>query len=167
MPRNPLIDEEDDQLSAKTETTKADPEPEDETPVKAAKKPAARAARAADADEEDDPPAKTRPARKESEGAYDPIMDERVWLILEDSKNIPPTGQFFGLNGRTWILRAGEPAHVPQAIVNLLDDAIEARPVFDTDGQKVIGYRDVLRFNYRIITEQQAKKLMPRQVQAA
>ncbi len=39
---------------------------------------------------------------------------EWVKIILSDDLKIPPTGQFFGINRRNYILRAGEEARVPK-----------------------------------------------------
>ena len=75
----------------------------------------------------------------------------RIRIMLEENDNIPPTGQFFGVNGRGYILRPGEEADVPEAIVNILDDAIMSVPYTDGGGT-VLGYRDKLRFPYRVIT---------------
>jgi hypothetical protein len=80
----------------------------------------------------------------------DPIEQPRVRIILEENENIPPTGQFFGANGRGYILRPGEAADVPQSILNILDTAVMATPIVD-GGNTVIGYRDKLRFPYRIV----------------
>lgn len=75
---------------------------------------------------------------------------DRVRIMLEESDDIPPTGQFFGLNGKGYILRPGEEADVPVGLLNVLDSAIYSVPIMG-DGQRVIGYKDRLRFPYRII----------------
>ena len=85
------------------------------------------------------------------DGAYDPITSPRVRIILERNATIPPTGQFFGVNGRSYILRPGEPADVPQEIVDVLNNAIEAVPERDPVSQQVVGYQNQLRFPYRIV----------------
>jgi len=74
----------------------------------------------------------------------------RIRIMLEENDNIPPTGQFFGVDGRGYILRPGEESEVPQGIINILDTAVMSTPVTG-DGGTVIGYRDKLRFPYRII----------------
>jgi hypothetical protein len=78
---------------------------------------------------------------------------EFVKIVLEDSDKIPPTGQFFGLNGRTWMLRAGEEARVPIGIIDILDNAVEAHPIKD-GSNRVVGYRNRHRFPYRVIREE-------------
>ena len=78
---------------------------------------------------------------------------EWVKIMLEDDPKIPPTGQFFGINGRTYILRAGEEARVPQGIIDVLDNAVEMHPV--KDGlNRTIGWRNRNRFPYRVIREE-------------
>jgi hypothetical protein len=77
--------------------------------------------------------------------------EETVTIILEDNENIPPTGQFISHNGRTWMLRSGEPAAVPLALVRILDDAVMDAPQVDPVTKQIVGYRKKLRFPYRII----------------
>ena len=85
-----------------------------------------------------------------------PVVQKRsdwVKIVLENNDKIPPTGQFFGLNGRTWILRTGEEARVPSGIIDILDNAIELRPVVDGWGRPV-GWKNQHRFGYRVIREE-------------
>ena len=80
--------------------------------------------------------------------------EKLVCIILEDNDEIPPTGQFFGADGRGSMLRSGEEAWVPQSILNILDCAITGQPV--TDGSNTVThYRPRLRFPYRIVTGRQ------------
>ena len=76
--------------------------------------------------------------------------ERRVRIILEENDNIPPTGQFFGAQGIGYVLRPGEEADVPMSIISILNTAIMSTPVLDS-GQRVVGYRDRLRFPYRVI----------------
>lgn len=79
------------------------------------------------------------------------VAERRTRIILEDNDQIGPSGQFFGADGKGYMLRPGEEADVPDSILNILDTAIGSVPVVDAT-QTVIGYRDRLRFPYRIIT---------------
>lgn len=79
----------------------------------------------------------------------------RVKIILEENDNIPPTGQFFGADGKGYVLRPGEKAEVPMSIISILNTAVMSTPVFG-DGQRVSGYRDRLRFPYRVILDEAA-----------
>lgn len=113
------------------------------------------------AGDEDAPAAKPpRPKRTETSAPglkatpqAKPSVKEEMWVIqLEENENIPPTGQFFGINGRSFILRAGEQARVPVGIVNVLNDAIVSVPNVDPVTMQVNGYRDKLRFPYRVVS---------------
>jgi hypothetical protein len=73
-----------------------------------------------------------------------------VRIMLEDSDKIPPTGQFFGLNGAGFMLRAGEEADVPTGIIEILDNAVESHAIKNGSNQ-VVGYRNRHRFPYRVI----------------
>lgn len=79
----------------------------------------------------------------------------RIRIILEENDQIPPTGQYFGVQGRGYVLRAGEEADVPMLIVDILNNAVQDIPVKD-QGDRIIGYRSRLRFPYRIINAQRA-----------
>jgi hypothetical protein len=73
-------------------------------------------------------------------------------IVLDDSDNIPPTGQFFGVNGRNWYLRAGEEVSVPQGIIDILDNAVEKHPIKD-GSNRVISYRNRHRFPYHVVND--------------
>lgn len=74
----------------------------------------------------------------------------RITIILEENDNIPPNGQFIAVNGRAFIVRPGVKVSVPEAVLSVLNDAVEKRPVTN-DGGVIIGYRDAMRFPYRIV----------------
>lgn len=77
--------------------------------------------------------------------------EKYVRIVLEDNENIPPTGQFFGINGRHFVLKPGVPAEVPESIINILNDAVQDVPDRDPITQQVVGYRKRLRFPYRVV----------------
>lgn len=95
--------------------------------------------------------ARVKAPPKKAAAAPPKEKEPHVWIRLEDNDKIPPTGQFFSLNGRTWVLRVGVPARVPQALLNVLNDATEAVPQLDSDGMKVTGFRERLRFAYTLV----------------
>lgn len=78
----------------------------------------------------------------------------RVRIMLEDSKDIPPTGQFFSADGVGYRLKPGVEADVPMSIISILDTAVMSEPILD-DNDKVTGYRDKRRFPYRVIVGEQ------------
>lgn len=97
-------------------------------------------------------PAKPAKAVKAKEAAVTEVIPaaKRVKIILEENDNIPPTGLFIGINGRSFLLRAGEEVEVPVEVVEVLNDAVEDVP--RTDGNNnVLDYRKKMRFPYRLI----------------
>lgn len=83
------------------------------------------------------------------------VVEKRIKIILEENDNIPPTGQFFGVQGKGYILRPGEVADVPMSIIGILNTAVQSVPILD-QGQRVTGYRDKLRFPYRVMSDMRA-----------
>lgn len=72
-------------------------------------------------------------------------------IMLERNQNISPGGQFFGHNGNGFMLQPGVEVEVPDEILEILDHAIEGRPVRDPQTNQVIDYEEGLRYPYRII----------------
>ena len=76
---------------------------------------------------------------------------DRVKIILEESDTIPPNGQYFGINGKGYIIRAGEEVSVPRGIIDILDNAVMTVAVTNPSTGRIIGHRDRLRFPYRLM----------------
>jgi hypothetical protein len=90
-------------------------------------------------------PAK-KPAKRSAPKQAEAVKRRKI--LLEDNEHIPPTGQFFSVNGRAYILEAGKPVDVPEEIVSVLNDAVQTFAITNSAGE-VIGYRDRLRFPFR------------------
>lgn len=82
--------------------------------------------------------------------------EPRVRIILEENDQIPPTGQFVGVNGVGYLVQPGVAVDVPESVLDVLDNAIMSVPVKDAN-DAVIGYRDRLRFPYRIVREKKSR----------
>lgn len=83
------------------------------------------------------------------------ITEPRVRIILEENDNIPPTGQFFGADGKGFMVKPGLPVDVPMSIINILNTSIMATPIIDPDTRQITGFRNRLRFPYRVIPPEQ------------
>ena len=94
-----------------------------------------------------------RPAKREKAAAKKAeATEERVRIMLEDNDQIGPAGQFIQVNGRSFQLQAGVEADVPRCVLDVLDHAVMGVPIKNASDQ-VIGFRERLRFPYRVITE--------------
>jgi hypothetical protein len=76
-------------------------------------------------------------------------MPDRVWIVLDDNDDIPPTGLFIGHNGTGFLLATGIPIPVPDYLLGILDDAIMDAPILDPQTKQVKGYRPRPRYTYR------------------
>lgn len=78
-------------------------------------------------------------------------MPELTKIILEENDAIPPTGLFVSHNGRSYLLMTGVEMDVPDGVLGILNDAIMSMPVIDPNNRKVIGFRDRMRYPYRVV----------------
>lgn len=92
-----------------------------------------------------------QPRAEVEQGVRKFYREDRVRIILEEQRGIPPTGQFFGLQGVGFMLKPGQPADVPVGIVDILNHAIESEPVVEDETMKVTRFRNRLRLPYRVI----------------
>jgi hypothetical protein len=85
---------------------------------------------------------------------------KRVWIMLTDSDQIPPTGQFIGHNGDGFMLRPNVPAHVPIELLDILNVAVWDAPIVDQITKQITGYTPRLRFPYQVVRAP-AKEALP------
>jgi hypothetical protein len=78
----------------------------------------------------------------------------RVKVILEDNDNIPPGGQFIQVDGVSYLLQPNMEANVPVNVLDVLDHAVMSVPVTD-ENRNITGYRDRLRFPYRVVRDRE------------
>lgn len=76
---------------------------------------------------------------------------DTVKIVLEENDEIPPTGLFVGLNGRGYLIRAGEEVSVPLGVAEILEHAITSVPQMDPQTRQVVGYRDRMRYPFRYV----------------
>lgn len=76
----------------------------------------------------------------------------RIKIILEDNDQIGPGGQFVSVDGMPYQLQPNHEIEVPVNVLDVLDHAITSVPVVD-ENKNVIGYRDRLRFPYRVVRD--------------
>lgn len=103
-----------------------------------------RAARAAA-----QPAAKAGNSTKSTKSTKSTEVEDTVEITLHDNKEIPPNGQFIGVNGRQFILKPGVRTKVPVCILEALDDAVHSLPELD-DQTRVVEYRDAPRLTYTL-----------------
>jgi hypothetical protein len=88
-----------------------------------------------------------RHTSKNAEAAK-PVQVERMYEItLHDNKEIPPNGQFIGVNGKQYILVPGKRTKVPASVLEVLNNAVHALPEIN-DKMQITGMRNAPRLPY-------------------
>jgi len=96
-------------------------------------------------------PAKATKARRKSapERVVSSVRDGYVRIQLEEGEEIPPSGLFIGVNGRSYLLQPGMEADVPVGVLDVLENAVMSVPRIDPQTRRVVGYKNKLRYPYR------------------
>lgn len=81
---------------------------------------------------------------------------DRLWIVLEDNDDIPPGGQFIGVDGAAFMLKPNIEAWVPVGLCDVLDAAVKSVPIQDDVTRQITGWKNRLRFPYRIVRNKKA-----------
>lgn len=84
-----------------------------------------------------------------------PVDEKRIRIVLEDNDQIPPSGQFIGVDGTPYMLQANVEVDVPSGLLDVLDNAVMSVPIADPATGQITGYRDRLRFPYRVVRQRE------------
>lgn len=87
-----------------------------------------------------------------NEVAAAPNGENMYEITLHDSKEIPPNGQFVGVNGRQFLLKPGRRMKVPASVLAVLDNAVQSVPEINEKLQ-VVGMRQAPRLTYTLHRE--------------
>ena len=79
-------------------------------------------------------------------------LPKTIKIILEENDNIPPTGLFLGVNGKGYMLRPGIEVNIPYSVKEVLDHAVMSTPQIDPQTNKIVGYRDRMKYPYRTVS---------------
>ena len=91
--------------------------------------------------------------RKAAAPAPTTVITKRNWvkIQIEENENVAPSGMFVSLNGVAYLIKPGVPVDVPPGVLEVLNNAVEKMAVIDPQTRQVIGYRDRMRYPYRVI----------------
>lgn len=99
-------------------------------------------------DEQSAPPAaKAKRSGKNAEKDAD-WYNQRTWIMVEENPEIPLTGLPISHNGDVVLLMPGEPVHLQNKYIEILDHAVISVPQLD-GAKRVVGSRQRHRFPYR------------------
>jgi hypothetical protein len=73
-------------------------------------------------------------------------------ITLHDNKEVPPGGQLVAVNGVQFRIPTGRKCVVPEAVIEVLENAIQSTPELNDDMQ-VIGYHDAPRLAFTLHRE--------------
>ncbi|HLU83723.1 MAG TPA: hypothetical protein VKZ43_09995 [Trueperaceae bacterium] len=94
-------------------------------------------------------PRRTAPRQKPTKAATSANGERMYAITLHDNKEIPPNGQFIGVNGRQFLLRPGHKVRVPASVLEVLNNAVHALPEIN-EKMQVTGMRNAPRLSYTL-----------------
>src|SRR5574337_668838 len=77
-------------------------------------------------------------------------------VILEEVDEIPPIGLFVGVNGNGFLIKPGVEVDLPMEVIHVLNNAVQSTPIVDDDSKSVTGWRERMRYPYRVVSPTQA-----------
>lgn len=75
--------------------------------------------------------------------------EKLMCITLHDSPEIPPGGQFVGVNGKQFWLQPGRPLVVPRYVVEALRNAVRGEPNIN-EKMQVVGVKNVPRLAFTV-----------------
>lgn len=96
---------------------------------------------------------KRRSAAKEVMGQTIANMKRKTLrVILEEAEEIPPIGLYVGVNGKGFLIKPGVEVDLPMEVIGVLNNAVQSSPIVDPETQQVTGWRERMRYPYRLVT---------------
>ena len=89
-----------------------------------------------------------RNVRDEQADPNDP-MQKMVCITLHATDEVPPGGQFVGVNGKQFWIPPGRKVKVPRYVVEALNNAVKGEPVID-ERSRVVGINLVPRLAFTV-----------------
>lgn len=100
-----------------------------------------------------EPAPKRATPREMMRDATNGIKAKTVRVILEEVEDIPPIGLFVGLNGTGYLIKPGVEVDLPLPVIEILNNAVQSTPIVDPDSKMVTGWRERMRYPYRVIQQ--------------
>lgn len=104
-------------------------------------------------------PARKKAAKKDASPKAAEGKEEKVGALgksyvitLHDSKEVPPGGQLVAVNGIQFRIPTGRKCVVPEAVIEVLENAIQSTPDLDDD-MRVVAYHDAPRLGFTLHRE--------------